>query len=80
MFKDDLRRYSNEKIKLTLHNVVTAHDQYFDNTRVEKTCRDLYEGYEASPLDLKIHTPSMIATKDDVAAVIPEQTKKLLLQ
>lgn len=80
MFKDDLRNYSDEKIKLTLHNVVTAHDQYFDNKRVEKTCRDLYEGYEASPLDLKIHTPSMIATKEDVAAVIPEQTKKLLLQ
>lgn len=79
MFKGDLRRYTNTKIKLKLHNIVTEHDQYFDHKRVAKTCRDLYESYEESPLDLKVHTPSMIATKEDVAAVIPEQTKKLLL-
>lgn len=80
MFRDDLRRYSKEKIHLKLHNVVTAHDQYFNNAHVRETMEDLYDSYQDSPLDLHVHNPSMIATKEDVAALIPEQTKKLLLK
>lgn len=78
MFKDDLRHYPGGKIKLTLHNIATENDQYFDNKRVKKTFEDLYEKYETSPLTLQVHSPSMIADKDTVRAMLSDEALKLL--
>lgn len=78
MFKGDLRRFSKQKISHTLHNIMTDNDQYFDNQEVKDAFLELYEGYEASNLDLHVHAPSMIASKQDVAEMMPLGVKHLL--
>lgn len=78
MFNGDLRKYSDDKIPLTLHNVMTKHDQYFDHAAVKNTFLELYEDYKEYDLDLEIHAPSLIADKRDVDNMVPEAAKKLL--
>lgn len=78
MFRYDLTRYSSKKIKHKLHNLITDHDQYFDNQSVEESFRKLYLGYETSLLNLKIHNPSMIADKQAVSELLSEEVKELL--
>lgn len=78
MFRDDLRRYSHEKIPHTIHNIMTESDQYFDNKRVKNTFLELYDGYQAYELDLPVHAPSLIADKEQVRAMLSEETLQLL--
>jgi len=78
MFHSDLTRYSDDKIDLKLHNIITDSDQYFDNRRVKASFEKIYMGYKAYGIDLRVHTPSMIADKQEVQDMLSEEVIKLL--
>ena len=78
MFFNDLTKYSDKKIPLTLHNITTPNDQYFNNERVKNTFLKLYNEYKEYTVGLPLHNPSLIASKEEVAKLIPKGVQKLL--
>lgn len=78
MIKDDLRKYSDKKIPQKVYNVCTDNDQFFNNDKVRSSMLDLYEDYEQIPLELEVHAPSIVATKEEVYKMAPEGLTKLL--
>lgn len=78
MFKDDLRNYSSEKISTTIYNISSESDQFFDNVVVEQTMLDLYDGYKLLPLKYDSHAPSVIADKQEVYELAPQEFTQML--
>lgn len=76
MFKVDL---CNERVDLPVHHVYIANDHFFDNHIVEQHMRVIYSDFEAIEAVVKgNHAPSVIATAEEVAPLVPKKLRKLL--
>lgn len=69
MFTDDLRKHSDQPIRVPMHNILTRDDQYFDPKEVNKTMRDLYADYTPHYLALDVHMPSFISNKEQITSL-----------
>lgn len=78
MFTRDLRRESDELIKVPMHNILTHDDQYLSHKEVNKTFRDLYENYTPHYLSLDVHMPSTVEV-DDVKDMFSDKMIKDIL-
>ncbi|MGB4967585.1 MAG: alpha/beta hydrolase [Candidatus Saccharimonadales bacterium] len=66
-------------IPLTVWHIHTDNDNYFDNAVVEQHMRIVYNRFKPVKIDSKAHVPSVIATKEEAAVLIPEKLKKAFL-
>ncbi len=67
------------KIATHVYNMSTGNDQYFDAKSVESSLKRLYESVSNSELILDVHVPSLIATKKDVAKIVPASVRDEVL-
>jgi len=76
MFTSDL---TQEKINLAVHHVsIGDSDQYFNNKNVEKHLKQIYKSCSVEHANLDSHMPSVIATKEEAASLLPKTTRKVL--
>ena len=75
MFRDDLRNYETDKIAVSVHNIRTEDDQYFNGESVAEGLKFLYIEYSEAHVSIGQHAPSIIASKEDVEAMLPESSK-----
>ena len=64
-------------IDLPVWHVYTDNDNYFDNAIVEQHMRVVYNKFHPVKINAKTHAPSVIATKQEAAAMIPVKLKKV---
>lgn len=65
-------------IALPVWHVYTPHDNYFENTIIEQQMRVVFTDFLPFPLDAKAHSPSVVASKQESAAFIPESLRTAL--
>jgi hypothetical protein len=75
-----LRYPRSEKIDATLYDISTHNDQYFDAEKVRGSLKHLYKKVIITTSNLKVHVPGLIATEEEVAAIIPEKLKLEVLE
>jgi len=68
-----------EQIPLTVWHAFTDNDNYFDNAVVEQHMRIVFKRFKPVKFDSKTHVPSVIATKEEAAVLIPDKLKKAFL-
>lgn len=68
------------QIALPVWHIYTPHDNFFDNAVIEQQMRVVFSEYQGFPLDAKMHSPSVIATKQQAAAFVPESLRQYLKQ
>lgn len=73
----DLTRKASP-IPMTIYNMYTPTDQYFDGERVADTMGTLYEKHVGSIAQSELHAPSILGSVDEVAAMYSDDIKKLL--
>ncbi len=66
------------QIKLPVHHVSVANDQYFDNAVVEQHMRVIFTDFTEFKAVLPNHAPSVVATAEEAAPFIPKKLRKLL--
>ena len=70
---------TKDKVNLPVHHVsIGDSDQYFNNNNVEKHLKQIYKSCSVEHANLDSHMPSVIATKEEAAALLPKSTRKVL--
>ena len=77
LFHFDLTK-SGGKLDIPLHDVTTPTDQYFDPQKVTASLKKIYKRVESTPANMALHAPSIIGTKQEVAAIFSEDVKRIL--
>lgn len=67
-----------KKVDLPVWHVSVAGEKYFDNHRVEQHFRVIFTGFNHAVSVLDNHAPSVIATKEEAAILIPDEIRKAL--
>lgn len=67
-----------KKVALPVWHVAVTGEKYFDNNRVEQHFRVIFSDYHLAISKLDNHSPSVIATKQDAAPLIPKKIRNLL--
>ncbi len=67
-------------IDLSLYDITTPTDQYFNNSSVSATLSKLYKKSSTYTANLKLHAPSVIGNEEEVANIYPEAIKKILAE
>jgi pimeloyl-ACP methyl ester carboxylesterase len=65
-------------IKLPVYHVSVDGDQYFDNYKVEQHMRVIFTDFKLFPAILGAHMPTIVATSQEVAPLIPKGLRRLL--
>lgn len=68
----------HRKVALPVWHIAVEGEKYFDNNHVEQHFRVIFSDYNSAVSVLDNHAPSVIATKEDSAPLIPEKIRKLL--
>lgn len=68
----------NKQIPLPVYHVSVGGDQYFDNYKVEQHMRVIYKDFKEYKAVLGAHMPTIIATSEEVAPLIPQGLRRLL--
>jgi pimeloyl-ACP methyl ester carboxylesterase len=66
-------------VPLPVWHIYTDNDNYFDNAVVEQHMRIVYAKFIPVKIGSKAHVPSVIATKEEAAVLIPDKLKKAFL-
>jgi len=66
------------KVDLPVWHVSAEVDHFFDNTLVEQHMRVIFSDYHACMSDMKNHAPSVIATEEEAAPLIPAKLRQVL--
>ncbi len=66
------------QIDLPVHHVHVKDDQYLDNSVVEQHMRVIFNDFIGYPVDVKVHAPSIVASKKEAAPFFPKKLKKML--
>jgi pimeloyl-ACP methyl ester carboxylesterase len=77
MFKLDNTRV---KIPLPVIHLSVRKDRYFDAGRVERHYRQIFSDYEHIQLETDSHGPSVIATAEEAAVLIPPRIRQMFSQ
>jgi pimeloyl-ACP methyl ester carboxylesterase len=75
MFKLD---NTKSRVDLPVLHLSVRKDRYFDLERVEKHYRQIFSGYDHIQLLTDSHGPSVIATPEEAAVLIPPKLQELL--
>lgn len=67
-----------KKVNLPVWHVAVKGDKYFDNHRVEQHMRVIFTDFHKAESDLSNHAPSVIATKEEAAVIVPQKIRKVL--
>lgn len=68
----------NVQVKLPVHHVSVAGDQYFDNYKVEQHMKVIYEDFTDHKAVMNAHMPTIVATSKEIAPLVPKSLRKLL--
>jgi pimeloyl-ACP methyl ester carboxylesterase len=66
------------QINLPVWHVYTKNDHFFDHRIVEQHMRVVFRSFHGAPIQLKTHTVSVLATKQDAAELIPATLRRAL--
>ncbi len=66
------------QVDLPVWHVATVGDHYFDNNIVEQHMRIVFKDYHLAMAASKAHTPPIIATKKDMAVLLPGSLRRVL--
>lgn len=69
-----------KKVNLTVWHIAVAGEKYFHNDRVEQHYRVIFNDYHSALSDLNNHAPSVIATREEAAPLIPQKIREVLSQ
>lgn len=70
---------TNVKVNLPVHHIsIGDSDQYFNNQKVEENMNLIFNSCDIDSANLDSHMPSVIASKEDAAGLIPPKTRRLL--
>lgn len=67
-----------QKVALPVWHVSVKGEKYFDNHRVEQHLRVIFTDFHHAVSILDNHAPSVIATKEEAAVLIPSEIRKAL--
>ncbi len=67
-----------ERVDLKVYHIAVADDHYFDNIKVEQHLRLIYKDVELVETVLPAHMPTMLASEEEVAPLIPPKIRQLL--
>lgn len=67
-----------KKVALPVWHVAVEGEKYFDNNKVEQHYRVIFTDFHLAISSLNNHAPSVIATKEDAAPLIPQEIRDLL--
>lgn len=65
-------------IKLSIINMYTDTDQYFDRRRVEESLKLLYTDYRGSVVHTAVHAPSVLGPPEEIDQMYSSEIKELL--
>lgn len=68
----------NKKVDLPVWHISVEGEKYFHNDRVEQHLRIIFNDYHNAVSILNNHAPSVIATKEDAAPLIPQKMRDVL--
>lgn len=68
----------HKKVDLPVWHVAVKGEKYFDNHRVEQHLRVIFSEFHKAVSELDNHAPSIIATKEDAAPLIPKKIREAL--
>lgn len=73
-------RLNNTKrqIALPVVHIVSKHDHYLNNLKVEEHMRRVFSGYTQFIAPIKAHVPSVLASKEEMSAMLPAGLGKLI--
>lgn len=66
------------QVRLPVHHISVAGDQYFDHTVVEQHMRIIFTDFIEHEAKIPNHAPSILASKTEAAPFIPKSVKKVL--
>jgi len=66
------------KVNLPVHHVGIDNDRYFNNALVEEHLRKIFTDFTMYKTPITNHSPSVIATADDAAPLMPKELIKLI--
>jgi hypothetical protein len=67
-----------DQVDLEVHHVSVEKDQYFDQATVEQHMRVVFNDYHEHIAVMDNHSPSINATKEKAAPLIPKTLRKVL--
>ncbi len=67
-----------QRVDLPLWHISVDADNYFDKHRVEQHLKVIYKDVHVVHADLNNHAPSVLATAEEVAPLIPKQIRRML--
>lgn len=66
------------RINLPMAHVHVADDQYFDSYKVEQHMRVIFDDYRQFNAVLGAHMPTIVATQEEIAPLLPKELRQLL--
>ncbi len=71
-------RLPRTHVDLAVHHISVDVDRYFDNASVEQHMRLIYKDFSMSKADISAHVPTVVATAEEAAPLIPPAVRALL--
>lgn len=68
----------DKQVDLPVWHVYTDNDNYFDNAIVEQQMQVVFSEYNPVRIESATHAPSVIATKEEAAMLLPKDLRKIL--
>jgi pimeloyl-ACP methyl ester carboxylesterase len=68
----------HKQVALPVWHIAVEGERYFDNNSVEQHLRVIFSGYNVAMSSLDNHAPSVIASMEEAAPIIPQKIRKLL--
>jgi pimeloyl-ACP methyl ester carboxylesterase len=68
----------DKQVKLPVYHVHVDGDQYFDNYRVEQHMSVIFTDFKQFEAKLGAHMPTIVATREEIAPLIPKELRRLL--
>lgn len=69
---------THSPINMSVHHIAVKNDRYFNNPLVKKDLKKIFANVVVHQTSMKSHMPSVIASAEQVAPLIPESMRKLL--
>jgi hypothetical protein len=70
----------NKKVDLPVWHIAVEGEKYFDNSRVEQHFQIIFKEFNQAISILDNHAPSVIATKEQAAPLIPKEIRAVLAE
>ena len=72
------KQLTDHHVALPVLHVYSKNDRYYDDLRVEQHMRQVFSDFQAHPIRLPAHAPTVIASAKEAAPYIPPKIRALL--